>query len=69
MSMTSEQWHTVEQIAELLSVHPDTVRSWLRAGRIKGRNFGGRTGYRVRDRDLQAFLDEEDDEQGKPLAA
>ena len=58
--MVDERWFTVEQIAELLQVHVNTVRAWLRSGALKGRNFGGRTGWRVRERDLTAFLERED---------
>jgi excisionase family DNA binding protein len=61
------QWLTVAQIAERLQVHPETVRRWLRDGQIVGRNFGGRSGYRVRERDLEAFLDQ-DPAQGKAVA-
>ncbi len=53
-----EQWITVAQIAERLQVHPETVRRWLREGRITSRNFGGKSGYRVRERDLEAFMNE-----------
>jgi excisionase family DNA binding protein len=58
--MADERWFTVEQIADLLQVHPETVRSWLRAGRLKGRAFGGKTGWRVRESVLNAFLERED---------
>jgi excisionase family DNA binding protein len=57
--MSEETWYTVDEIAQMLKVHPDTVRSWLRDGRIRGRNFGGRTGYRVRQSALDAFLSDE----------
>ncbi len=53
-----ERWLTVAQIAERLQVHPETVRRWLRDGRLNGRNFGGKGGYRVRERDLEAFMSE-----------
>ena len=56
-----EEWFTVEQIARRLQVHPDTVRRWLRDGRLRGRNFGGKTGYRVRASELEAFLEGEPD--------
>jgi excisionase family DNA binding protein len=58
--MVDERWFTVEQIADLLQVHPETVRSWLRSGRLKGRAFGGKTGWRVRESELNAFLERED---------
>ncbi len=54
--MQQERWLTVNQIAERLQVHPETVRRWLRDGRLRGRNFGGKSGYRVREADLEAFL-------------
>ena len=30
--MADERWFTVEEIAEILRVHEQTVRRWLRAG-------------------------------------
>ncbi len=54
-----DRWLKVTEIAERLQVHVETVRRWLRAGDLKGRDFGGRTGYRVREADLQAFLSQE----------
>lgn len=65
--MVDERWFTVEQIAELLQTHQETVRRWLRAGDLKGRNFGGKMGYRVRESALQAFLERED-QPGKDAA-
>ena len=35
-----EPLHTVEQAAKILQLHPDTVRIWLRDGRLKGRKMG-----------------------------
>jgi excisionase family DNA binding protein len=66
--MADERWFTVEQIAELLQVTEQTVRRWLRSGRLVGRNFSGRTGYRIRQSDLDAFLANEN-RQGKAKAA
>jgi excisionase family DNA binding protein len=37
-------------------VHEQTVRRWLREGSLRGRSFGGKTGWRVRESDLRAFL-------------
>lgn len=55
--MVDERWFTVTQIADMLQVHEQTVRRWLRDGDLHGRNFGGKTGYRVRSSELQRFLD------------
>jgi excisionase family DNA binding protein len=52
-----EEWYTVDQIATSLKVHEQTVRRWLRDGDLDGRNFGGKTGWRVPAHSLKAFLD------------
>ncbi len=52
-----EQLLTVDQVAERLQVNEQTVRRWLRDGEITGIAFGGRTGWRIREEDVQAFLD------------
>ncbi len=57
--MADENWLTVSEIAARLKVTEQTVRRWLRAGKLTGRNFSGRTGYRVRESELQKFLEEE----------
>ena len=54
--MVDERWLTVAEICERLRVHEETVRRWLRSGQLRGRAFGGRTGYRVLESDLDAFL-------------
>jgi len=56
---------TVAQIAERLQVHQETVRRWLREGRLLGKNFGGKGGYRVRESDLQAFMEADTGNMGK----
>ena len=48
---------TVDQVAERLQVNEQTVRRWLRDGQLTGVPFGGRTGWRINEDDLQAFLD------------
>ena len=55
--MIDDRWFTVEQIAERLQVTEETVRRWLRSGELVGRNFGGRTGYRIREAEVNAFLE------------
>ena len=57
--MVSERWLTVAEIVDMLKVHENTVRRWLRSGKLPGRAFGGRMGYRVRESDLQKFLEGE----------
>ena len=69
--MAGERWLTVAEIVAQLQVHEQTVRRWLREGKLPGRNFGGRIGYRVRERDLEAFLsmDSPPVEQASKMAA
>ena len=54
--MAEDRWLTVAQIAEQLGVHEQTVRRWLRAGTLPGRNLGGKAGYRVRAQDVDRFM-------------
>jgi excisionase family DNA binding protein len=50
------EWLTVRDIAVLLHVREGTVRRWIRRERLDARFFGGRTGYRVKEGDLEDFL-------------
>ena len=53
----SSQWMTVEEIAEELSVHVETVRRWIRNGELAASLLGSsRAGYRVRRADYDQFL-------------
>jgi excisionase family DNA binding protein len=55
--MIEDKWYTVEEIAERLKVTDQTVRRWLKGGALVGRNFGGRTGWRIREADVNSFLE------------
>lgn len=68
--MDDERWLTVAQVADVVQVHPETVREWLRTGRMPGTLLSRRAGWRVRERDVQRFLSGElRDVEGKALAA
>jgi len=54
--MDDEQWLTVQQIAERLQMHEQTIRKWLRTGELSGVLLGDKGGWRVRPRDLEVFL-------------
>ena len=62
--MEGERWLTVAQAAEQLQVHPETVREWLRSGRLPGNLISRRGGWRIRQSDVIRFLS---GELGKPL--
>ena len=52
-----EQWYTVEEVAERVKVSQETVRRWIRRGRLQAVLLGGtRLGYRITQSDLQRFL-------------
>ncbi len=57
--MQEDRWLTVSQVAEELQVHEETVRRWLRQGRLEGHNFSGRTGYRIRKSAVAKFMEAE----------
>lgn len=65
----NEKLLTVQDVAERLQVAERTVREWLRDGRIRGRNLGGRAGWRVHPADLDAFIQGLEDNQRGKIAA
>ena len=56
--MIEDKWYTVEEIAERLKVTDQTVRRWLKSGDLIGTNFSGRTGWRIREADVNGFLEQ-----------
>lgn len=56
----SQNFLTVDQVAELLGLHVRTVRNHVRAGRLGAVRIGKQ--YRITRKDLEAFT-------GQPLAA
>jgi excisionase family DNA binding protein len=57
VATTKGQAFTVSQVASRLRFHPETVRRWLRDGKLRGYLLGGdRGGYRVAETDLEEFM-------------
>ena len=50
----STEWLTVEEIAQQLKMHVDTVRGWIRDGKLKATRFG--RDYRVKREDFDKFV-------------
>lgn len=48
----------VEDVAERLQVHEETVRRWLREGRLEGYRISRRGGWRVRPESVVKMLEE-----------
>ncbi len=69
--MSEERMLTVAEVAELLQVDEQTVRRWIRQGRLAAHSFGGKAGYRIQRGDLQDFLNKtrEGGESGSKRAA
>lgn len=49
-----ENLYTVEETAEKLKIHPETVRGWIRERRLSAVKVGRE--WRVRESDLVAFV-------------
>ena len=63
--MDSERMLTVFEAADLLRANPQTIRRWLREGKLKGVMPGGsKLGYRIPESEIQRLLS-----QGKARAA
>jgi excisionase family DNA binding protein len=55
--MMEEQFLTVEDVAQRLKVTPESVRAWLRSGRLRGFRLEARKqGWRVRESELSNFI-------------
>lgn len=53
---TAEKWVNLEDIAEHLSVSPDTVRTWIRNGKLPFYRAGKR--YKFKISEVDAWLRE-----------
>ncbi len=51
------QMLTVNEVAHLLHVHPNTVRLWSKNGDLKAYRIGRRGDYRFNLGDVNTFLD------------
>jgi len=52
----NRQMLTVNEVAHLLHVHPNTIRLWSKTGTIKSYRIGKRRDYRFNLDDVKAFL-------------
>jgi excisionase family DNA binding protein len=47
---------TVAEVATYFRVDPESVRRWLREGKLLGINLGRGPGWRIRSADLERFV-------------
>lgn len=55
--MADERWFTTRDIADLLKVSDQTVWRWLKSGEMRGINLSGKSGWRVRESEVNAFIE------------
>jgi excisionase family DNA binding protein len=60
-------FYTVEQISDLLGLHPKTVQRYIREGKLRAVKFG--KGWRVTGHDLSAFTEQRSEPAQRPTAA
>jgi chromosome partitioning protein len=58
----SDHWLTIKDITARLKLHPNTVARYVQEGKLRGVKVG--KSYRVRERDLLAFIGEQRDDGG-----
>ena len=58
LTMARDQLLTVEEVADQLSVHIETVRRWIRSGELQAVDLGGPAGYRIALSELDRFIQE-----------
>jgi len=63
-----DRWLTVDEAAAQIKVHPETIRRWLRDGKLPGTLISRSGGYRVRQSELDRFMDQRGIEMGKAAA-
>lgn len=54
----AEKTYKVEEIADLLGVCKESVRAWIRKGKLNASGCCRKNGYFVKEADLKAFLDQ-----------
>jgi excisionase family DNA binding protein len=58
MEAREDRLLTVSEVADYFRVDPESVRRWLREGKLLGINLGRGPGWRIRLGDLELFIAE-----------
>ena len=67
MNDTSENLLAVQEVADLLNVHSNTVRQWSDQGLIKSYRIGPRGDRRFRQEDITSFLNTKPNDNGNTV--
>ena len=51
-----EKLYSIKEAAEVLQIHPDTMRRYARTGKIRAAIIG--KGFRITESDLKAFIEQ-----------
>lgn len=54
MTENNNEFYTVEQVAELLQVHWQTILNYIKSGKLKAVRLG--KGYRISKESLDSFI-------------
>jgi excisionase family DNA binding protein len=54
--MPAEEFLTVSEVAYRLKVDPETVRVWLRSGKLRGSRLSRAAGWRVAESEVARLL-------------
>jgi excisionase family DNA binding protein len=59
--VSDEELLTVDDVARQLKLHPETVRRWIRSGKLRAISLGSdRAGLRIRASEIQRLLGGDD---------
>jgi len=64
-AVMEERLYSPEEAAEYLGVHVQTIRAWVRSGRLRASRLAGHRALRIKATDLQSVL--EPVEAGEPV--
>jgi excisionase family DNA binding protein len=56
-SGSMERLYSPEEVGQYLNVHVQTVRTWIRSGRLRARRLAGQRSLRITESDLQTVLE------------
>ena len=51
MALKNEKWSNIEEIAEYIQVHKDTVRLWIKKGEIPAHKIGKQWRFKISEID------------------
>lgn len=50
-----QAFYSTKQVADMFGVHRETVKNWIREGKLAAIKIGGATGYRIPEEAIEDF--------------